>query len=31
MDTKQFDGFVRRLADNASRRRMVGLLLAGEH
>ena len=29
MDGKQFDGFARRLASSASRRRMVGLLLAG--
>jgi hypothetical protein len=29
MDAKQFDGFARRLASSASRRRAVGLLLAG--
>ena len=29
MDDKRFDGFVRRLASGASRRRVLGLLLAG--
>jgi hypothetical protein len=29
MDARQFDGFVRRLANGASRRRVLGLLVAG--
>jgi hypothetical protein len=29
MDAKQFDGFARRLAIGVSRRRVLGLLLAG--